>query len=190
MILNHLKRKLLWNVLKSVVCDYMGATETEEIQTSTFFDTEATYRNSMFSGLCLRAVKVLRLTITSVVLRGAVASAVTAFILQYLGRWAIVKYSQVCVVEEQCLKMFLNSGCHSPFRCQLPKLGLVSSIAAWRGSMPITAFKLYTWYVPLLKADLVPAPFGGSGIAAYLWVVTNQAFSSNSRNEMTIKDHT
>lgn len=77
MILNHLKRKLPWNVLKSIVCDCMGVPETEKFQTSTFFDTGATYYNSMFSDLCQCAVKVLGLTITSLVLCGAVASAVT-----------------------------------------------------------------------------------------------------------------
>lgn len=68
----------------SVVCDYVGV--TEKIQILTFFDTVATYHNDMCSGLCLCAVRVLSLTITSLVLHGAVASAVTAFIPQYLGR--------------------------------------------------------------------------------------------------------
>lgn len=54
----------------------MGVTETERFQTSTFFDTEATYCNTVFSGLCLCAVKVLDLTITPLVVQVAVASAV------------------------------------------------------------------------------------------------------------------
>lgn len=73
----------------------MGVTETEKFQTSTFVCTETMYRNGMFSGLRLCVVKVLGLTITPLVLQGAVASAVTAFILQYFGRRAIVKYSWI-----------------------------------------------------------------------------------------------
>lgn len=73
----------------------MGLTETEKFQTSTFICTETTYHNGMFSDLCLCAVKVLGLTIAPLVLQGAVASAVTAFVLQYLGRQAIVEYSRL-----------------------------------------------------------------------------------------------
>lgn len=40
------------------------------------------------------------------------------------------------------------------------------------------------------KADLVPASSGVPGKNVYFWVVTNQAFSSNSRNKMTIKNGT
>lgn len=114
MILNHLKRNLPWNVFKSIVSNYMGVAETDKFQTSASFDCFS----SVFSGLCLC------LTITSLVLWGVVATAVTVFILRYLATWDIVKYSQVLVVEKQYLKMFLNSGCHFPFRCQLKEFDL------------------------------------------------------------------
>lgn len=42
------------------------------------------HRKDMYFGLCLLAVRMLVLSITSPVLQGAVASAVTSFILQYL----------------------------------------------------------------------------------------------------------
>lgn len=82
----------------------MGVAETDKFQTSTSFD----WFTSMFSGLCLC------LAITSLVLWGFVATAVTVFLLHYFGTWEIVEDSQDLVVEKQYVKMFLNSGCHFP----------------------------------------------------------------------------
>lgn len=140
------------------------------------FLTEATYDNDIFSGLCQCAVKVLGLTITSLVFCGAVALAVTAFILQYFVGWTIIKYSQVWVVKEQCsliLDVILPSG------RSVAWTWFISIIAVWKSSQLLLNCIPDTF---TSKADLITAYFGGSGTAAYLCLITNQVFSSSSRN--------
>lgn len=82
----------------------MGVAETDKFQTSASFDC----LSSVFSGLCLC------LAITSLVLWGVAATAVTVLILHYFGACEIVKCSQVLLAEKQYLRMVLNSGCHFP----------------------------------------------------------------------------